>query len=353
MYRAWGEGAGVKTMGKILIHIIPAIAIGFLVQIILHELGHLIGGLITGWKFLYLQIYKLIIKREKHRLKIMIVGEVGYRCIMYPISISQGAKLYTMGGCIMNLISSIVGLLFLVFASVTLVMWLYIWSFFTFGIGLFIMNGIARIEKVCNDKACSNLLRVDKHSRLCHNAQLIIARHLMNGLSYSEIGEEIICLCPDIAENDIEAYQAMLEYYYYLDINNHIMMRQALNKIRSRDNISKELLYSLELELIYLELLLSLRPLDSLHNNTLLNSVGEKISCYDKNGDIHSLRVRLVYDAYKQESAGNSNIAIEILSKNIEIIKKCNCIYEGEKLFCINQLKRVIMTIKDYKAYAK
>ena len=76
-------------MGKVLFHIILAIGLGFIMQIVLHEVGHLIGGFLTGWRFLYLHIYKIVIKRESSRLKLMIVGEIGYKCIMYPKSINH------------------------------------------------------------------------------------------------------------------------------------------------------------------------------------------------------------------------------------------------------------------------
>ena len=71
-------------MGKLLIHIVPAIGLGFVIQIIFHEIGHLLGGLLTGWSFLYLQLYRLVILIDYKRLKIRIVGDIGVLCILNP-----------------------------------------------------------------------------------------------------------------------------------------------------------------------------------------------------------------------------------------------------------------------------
>ena len=66
-------------MERILLHIIPAIAIGFIVQIVLHEIGHLIGGLLTGWRFLYMQLYTLVLKRDNKGLKLVVVRDKGFK----------------------------------------------------------------------------------------------------------------------------------------------------------------------------------------------------------------------------------------------------------------------------------
>lgn len=336
-------------MERILLHIIPAIAIGFIVQIVLHEIGHLIGGLLTGWRFLYMQLYTLVLKRDNKGLKLVVVRDKGFKCIMYPISINSKALLYTMGGCISNLIVSVIGLAIMILFPLSPVLWLYIWCFLAFGIGLYFMNGTASFKRICNDKACYILLRTDSHNRLCHNAQFIIAKHLVEGLSYREIGEEIICLSPDIAQSDIQAYQAVLEYYYHLDNKNILKVGQAINKIRNKDNISGEVSNIIELEHVYLQLLTAFILFDSGHSNISINNVGDNLNLYCKRGDLHSLRVMAVYEAYVKLSIGDSNKAIEHLNTTIENMKRINCVYEGEKIFCINQLSGIINIIEGYQ----
>lgn len=338
-------GAMVRT----LLHLISAILISLAINIILHEIGHLIGGLLTGWRFLYLQLYTLVLKREDKGFKLMIASDKGFKCIMYPSSINNKALLYTMGGCIVNLYTGIIGFMFIITLPMSPVLWLYLWCFLAFGIGLFFMNGTASIKRVCNDKACYKLIKADNHNKLCHNSQFIMAGHLMRGLTYCGIGEEVICLCPDISSNDIQAYQAVLEHYYYLDSKNHLKMGQALNKIRNKDNVSKEVLNIIELEYIYLQLLIAFKLYGSIHNNVSLSCIKENIIKYSKKGDIHSVRVKIAYDAYVQLSTGNSNKAMGVLNMAIINIKEFNCIYEGEKIFCINQLREIEKIIRGFQ----
>ena len=59
---------------------------------------------------------------------------------------------------------------------------------FLFAIGIFIMNGTSSIKRLCNDKACYNLLKSNNRARVLHNIQLLIAKQLIKGLCYSEIG---------------------------------------------------------------------------------------------------------------------------------------------------------------------
>ena len=101
--------------------------------------------------------------------------------------------------------------------------------------------------------------------------------------------------------NDIYAYQAVLEYYYYLDTNNYLKAGQALNKIQN-NNISMEVLNIIKLERIYYQLLLIFMNFDSIQNsasdnNASISSIEESIIKYSKKGDIHSFRVKAVYEA--------------------------------------------------------
>ena len=73
-------------MARQLMHIIPVICSCLFMQIILHEVGHLLGGLITGWQLVYIQLHRFIIKKTDKGIEIMVVEDLGYRCIMYPKS---------------------------------------------------------------------------------------------------------------------------------------------------------------------------------------------------------------------------------------------------------------------------
>ena len=134
-------------MKLVIIHLIPAIIICFVIQIILHEIGHLIGGIVSGWKFLCIQIHNIVLHKTNKGLNLKLVKDKGYRCIMYPLSINQNAILYTMGGCIINLLSGILSLILMIIVPLSPIIWLYTWCFLVFGIGMFVMNGTASMKE--------------------------------------------------------------------------------------------------------------------------------------------------------------------------------------------------------------
>ena len=331
-------------MARQLMHIIPVICSCLFMQIILHEVGHLLGGLITGWQLVYIQLHRFIIKKTDKGIEIMVVEDLGYRCIMYPKSFSSDPFLYTIGGCIINLLSGIIGIIFLITIPMNSVLWLYVWSFAVFGIGMFFMNWIESLSRVCNDKACYRMLKENLYTKLCHNLQLIIAKDLMTGLTYKQIGKESIYLYSNKAVNDIEVYQVVLEYYYFLDIQKYMRAGQALESIDDTEHLSKELQNIIKSERIYLLLLTGLKLIDIKQVDR--SHIDIEIDKYKKinviKGDIHSLRVYALFEAYKQYKSGSVLRAVELLDEIIKLMETSNYVYEGERKFCIQQIKCVI-----------
>lgn len=300
---------------QIIIHILFSITLSFVLQLVFHELGHLLGGLITGWRLIYLQIYKIIIVKEGYRISIKKVNSINFQCIMCPKRSYTNPYIYTLGGCIVNLILTLIGLLALINWIDNMIAFIYSWSFFVMGTGFLFMNGIPRVKRVCNDMACYILLKRDPLTRRCHNAQLQAAYFLYKGCSYFQIGERMLCLPADEAYNDILAYHALLEYYYYLDIGDWEKQRQALEKIKDEAKLSKNTIAYLTIERIYISLIdkinkkLHLSDEDGLAVNYVPQDAQDELrdmedlekrlnEIYIK-GDVHMERVRGLLDTYK------------------------------------------------------
>lgn len=82
-------------------------------QLIIHEAGHLIFGLITGYKFNSFRIFNFMFIKEngKIRLKKLSVAGTAGQCLMCPPDIKSGkspAILYNLGGVITNIIASFI-----------------------------------------------------------------------------------------------------------------------------------------------------------------------------------------------------------------------------------------------------
>lgn len=97
--------------------IIPGLIIGFIVTVIIHELGHLVFGLITGYKFTSFKVffikvyYKNKIKIKFEKGNILIHGQ----CLMRPTN--RRYFLYNLGGVIFNYILTII--LFVLFYTIS------------------------------------------------------------------------------------------------------------------------------------------------------------------------------------------------------------------------------------------
>ena len=96
-------------MGFIVIIVILYAAI--LIQIIIHEGGHLIFGLLSGYKFSSFRIFNFMLIKEdgKFKIKNLSLAGTGGQCLMSPPELIDGEipyKLYNLGGSMLNVIVS-------------------------------------------------------------------------------------------------------------------------------------------------------------------------------------------------------------------------------------------------------
>lgn len=128
-----------------------------LIQIILHEAGHLIFGLLTGYRFSSFRIFNLMWVKLDNRVqfrKLSIAG-TGGQCLMIPPDLENGkmpVMLYNFGGAIVNLITAFAcfGLSFL--CPVRSLGWTILMIFAVIGLAFALMNGLpVKMGPVNND----------------------------------------------------------------------------------------------------------------------------------------------------------------------------------------------------------
>lgn len=139
----------------------------FFLQIVLHEAGHLVFGLLTGYEYSSFRIGSFIwVKLEgKIKLKRLSLAGTGGQCLMSPPEFKDGKipyVLYNFGGCIANLLVSVLPLIVvLVFWEFTLghclvILWAAIGLFFA------LSNGIPmKLQGMPNDG--HNAMSLGKH----------------------------------------------------------------------------------------------------------------------------------------------------------------------------------------------
>ena len=336
-------------MREIALHIVPATVLTILVQLFIHESGHAIGGALTGWKLIYLHIFKTILHHENGHYRIKKVDTVSVQCIMYPKTINSNPKLYVIMGCYVNLFTAFLGLIAIILIRNNLVVFIYAWSFFIFGWMFFLINRVPSTKRICNDGACYKHLKNDNITAISHNTQLLAAKLLHEGYSYGHIKQELICQQSAKVDNDELAYQSVLEYYHWLDLYEYDLAKAALNGINQQGDISPYMRDIITLEYLYLSLIDCMKApnviqMDGLlYNENLLQFVEQR----GIKGDVHTERVKAVTRAYENLIIGKRSEAIHILTISEDKIEGIKCIYPGEKTFCIEQIRLLLVYLKE------
>ena len=109
------ETAGTLSREKILtiLVLIVSMYVALFLQIIIHEAGHLVFGLLTGYRFISFRVSSFMWMKDSDRIRfkrLSVAGTVG-QCLMAPPELKDGkmpVQLYNYGGAIMNLIASAV-----------------------------------------------------------------------------------------------------------------------------------------------------------------------------------------------------------------------------------------------------
>lgn len=209
-------------------------------QIVIHEAGHLVFGLISGYRFSSFRIGSLMWVREQGRLqfkRMRIVG-TGGQCLMAPPDLVDGKLpfvLYNLGGSLMNLIS---GLLFLgLYLLCKDIPYVSIFLLLAGGIGLFfaLINGIPlRLGAVDNDGYNVRSMRKSPEALRAFWIQLKVNENIANGLVLKDMPDEWFVLPDDRdMKNSLVATIGVLAVSRLLDAQSfqeaHALMEHLLS----------------------------------------------------------------------------------------------------------------------------
>ncbi len=172
------------------------IYIALFLQIIIHETGHLLFGLMTGYKFSSFRIgsYMWIKKGEHIHFSRLSLAGTGGQCLMAPPEFVNGRipfALYNMGGSLLNLAASLLFLgLFFLFRNSILVSGLCIIAALV-GFSFALVNGIPmRLGMVDNDGYNALSLGKNPEALRAFYLQLKIHEELLKGVRIKDMPEE-------------------------------------------------------------------------------------------------------------------------------------------------------------------
>ena len=158
-----GKYSGLDTL-HIMIYIILPIPIAYVLNVIIHEFGHLFYGFLSGYKFSSFRIFDIMFLNENGKLKVKkynLPGTLG-QCLMLPPDYREDLPyfLYNIGGIASNFLFCLIFITFyLILPKYTFISAL-LYFLFVMGIELFLTNGIPLRLQTNNDML--NILEIKK-----------------------------------------------------------------------------------------------------------------------------------------------------------------------------------------------
>lgn len=185
----------MRPFGGIAVTIV-AIYVEMLFHVAIHEGGHLVAGLLSGYKFVSYRILGAMIVRDQEGLKVkrFPLAGTGGQCLLDPPDLVDGKMpyvLYNMGGAAANLLSSLAFLGIWMFLDKTKLFSHLVLIFVVIGIGYAAANGIPMSTSLVNNDGYNAKCLGDSEKGLfAFWMQLRLNALQSQGVKLSEMPEE-------------------------------------------------------------------------------------------------------------------------------------------------------------------
>lgn len=232
-------------------------------QIVIHEGGHLVCGLLSGYRFSSFRVGSLMLLKSGNKLvwKRLSLAGTGGQCLMIPPQMENGSfpvTLYNLGGPGMNLLSSAVFAALLVVLPADsplapLILMAAVW-----GVAFALTNGIPmRLGAVNNDGHNALSLRKDPAAMEAFWLQLKINELSIKGVRLKDMPEEWFSLPADDAmQNSLVAAKGLFLSNRLMDQARFAEADALLTHLLSIDSAMIDLHRNLSIcDRIYLELI--------------------------------------------------------------------------------------------------
>lgn len=246
-----------------LLLVFIAVLVAIRLQVIVHEAGHLVFGLSSGYKFVSFRIgsFTLINKSGHLHIKRYSVPGTGGQCLMMPPDLPEEKlpyRLYNLGGIIFNLVFSLFAILLITTCDLPLFLFIFLLVFAIFGFIFALLNGIPmRLSGIANDGYNIKLLSKDQISLRVFYLQLKINGLQAEGVRLKDMPKGWFEV-PDNADmhNGFHLSLFLLRAAWYMD---QLMFDEARECLESIDPYASNLigLYQKErdCELLFLEII--------------------------------------------------------------------------------------------------
>jgi len=261
---------------------------------IIHEGGHMMFGLLTGYRFLSFRVFSFTVIKKDGKLmrkKIKVPGTMG-QCLMYPPEWKEDEDYpcvwYNLGGGLLNLIFC-AGSVPLFFLHSPLAAWAA--GFFIFSGVLFgVCNLIPMTVGIPNDgKNCLLCVR-ERENQKAFYAQLKINAMLSDGVKVPDLPEEVLCVGEGQPISALSVFPRLMKVYRYWTLGEQEKAEEGLAELEaSVEKLPVAFANTFDLERLYL-LLLQKVPVEEI---AAYYAVLQPVFLQVK--DISVLRVKYVY----------------------------------------------------------
>lgn len=213
-------------------------AIAYILQTIIHEGGHLVCGLLSGYKFTSFRVGSWVLTKTDGKLvlkKFSIPGTAG-QCLLDPPAFDEGrfpCTLYNAGGVLFNMLASLL-CLGLSFLPIHIVLVKFLRCMCVIGIYMALTNGIPMmVGTIANDGY--NILHLNRNITAKRGLwqQLKINNEASKGIRLKDMPEEWF-ETGDMREmdNGLAGSTLVSLYNRYLDAHEFAKAREVMNTIK-------------------------------------------------------------------------------------------------------------------------
>lgn len=215
--------SAVEAFGVPLFAMLAAV-VAFFLLVVVHETGHLVCGLLTGYKFVSFRILNFTFIRDdgKIRVKRFAVAGTGGQCLLSPPDLSVEkipTGLYNFGGVLANLVALAVAVPFLWIADNPFGR-MFVVIFIVIDVLLILLNGVpVRVGGMTNDVGNMVMLRKNMAAKRSLVAQLRSNALIQSGVRPKDMPDEIFEFPQPIDyRNPLEAAMPLMQASRLLDM---------------------------------------------------------------------------------------------------------------------------------------
>ena len=256
-------GLFLLMIGLLIVMLIVAVFL----QTVIHEAGHLLFGLLSGYRFCSFRIGNFLWLKQDGRLRCRRyrIPGTGGQCLMSPPDPVNGKipyVLYNLGGVFLNLISAVCFGILCLLTSFFPVLSVFFFLLAIFGLLFALMNGIPMSAAVDNDGR--NAISLGKRPEALHAfwLQMKIHAELANGIRPKDLPAEWFPMPSDMPlDNSMTAAACVFTFSRAMDAMDFALAEQIAQELLTNAAGLVELhRMLLQAELVYCELVGANRP---------------------------------------------------------------------------------------------